>query len=282
MQLISSPQEMQKLAIELRAKGKRISFVPTMGALHEGHLMLLREGRKRGDTLVLSIYVNPTQFAPTEDLSKYPRDKGGDLAKAKGCGTDIVFFPSDEMMYPKGYQTYIEVTEATKGLCGASRPTHFKGVTTVVQKLINIVRPHVMLLGEKDYQQLVTIKTMVKDLNIPVEIVGVPTVREMDGLAMSSRNAYLSREEREAALSLSKGIFAAQKAFKNGEKNAQKLINIAEEMIKAAKLPRIDYLKVCDADTLKEITTVDRPARLLIAAYLGKTRLIDNCALENI
>lgn len=279
MQLIPSPQQMQSLALQLRSTNKRIVFVPTMGALHEGHLTLLREGKRLGDILVLSIYVNPTQFAPTEDLSEYPRDKEGDLAKAKECGVDVVLFPSDEVMYPKGYQTYTEVTEVTKGLCGANRPSHFRGVTTVVQKLINIVQPNVMLLGEKDYQQLVTIQTMVRDLNIPVEIVGVPIVREKDGLAMSSRNAYLSTEERSAALSLSQGIFAAQEAFKNGEKSAGKLIQIAEEMIKAAKLPRIDYLKVCDATTLKEIKTIDRPARLLVAAYLGKTRLIDNCRL---
>jgi len=251
-----------------------------MGALHEGHLTLLREGKRLGDTLVLSIYVNPTQFAPTEDLSKYPRDKEGDLAKARECGVDIVFFPSDEAMYPKGYQTYTEVTEVTKGLCGTSRPSHLRGVATVVQKLINIVQPNVMLLGEKDYQQLVTIQTMVRDLNIPVEIVGVSIVRERDGLAMSSRNAYLSTEERKAARSLSQGIFAAQVAFKKDEKRAEKLIQIVEEMITAAKLPRIDYLKICDAETLKEIKTIDPPARLLVAAYLGKTRLIDNCGLE--
>ncbi len=270
---------MQSLALELRKHGKKIAFVPTMGALHDGHLTLLREGRRLGDTLVLSIYINPAQFAPTEDLSKYPRDKDGDLAKALACGVDIVFFPSNESMYPEGYQTYIEVTDVTKGLCGASRPTHLRGVTTVVQKLINIVRPNVMLLGEKDYQQLITIQTMVKDLNIPVEVVGVSIVREADGLAMSSRNAYLSSEERKTALSLSQGLFAAQAAFKKGEKNAEKLLRIAEDMIKAAKLPRIDYLKVCDAETLKEIRTIDRPARLLAAAYLGKTRLIDNCGL---
>lgn len=279
MQIISSPQEMQQLALQLRASGKRISFVPTMGALHEGHLTLLREGKKLGDTLVLSIYVNPTQFAPTEDLSKYPRDKHGDLAKAQECGVDIVFFPSDEVMYPKGYQTYVEVCDVTRGLCGASRPSHFKGVTTVVQKLFNIVQPNVAIFGEKDFQQFVAIRTMVKDLNMPIEIVGVGIIREKDGLAMSSRNAYLSSEERRAALSLSKAIFTAQRAFKNGEKNSGKLIKIAEEVVMAAKLPRIDYLKVCDTETLKEITTIDRPARLLIAAFVGKTRLIDNIAL---
>jgi pantoate--beta-alanine ligase len=280
MQLISSPSEMQRTAIGLRAANKRIAFVPTMGALHEGHLTLLREGKKRGDVLILSIYVNPAQFAPTEDLAKYPRDKEGDLAKAKECGTDIVFFPSDDAMYPSGYQTRVEVTGVTEGLCGASRPTHFRGVTTIVQKLLNIVQPHLLLLGEKDYQQLAAIRTMVRDLNIPVEVIGVPTVRETDGLAMSSRNAYLSPEEREAALSLSKGLFAAQRAFKGGETRAERLIKTAEDAIKAASLPRLDYLKTCDAETLKELDTIDRPARLLAAIYIGKTRLIDNCALE--
>ncbi|PIR16692.1 MAG: pantoate--beta-alanine ligase [Deltaproteobacteria bacterium CG11_big_fil_rev_8_21_14_0_20_49_13] len=281
MKIISSPKEMQELALELRKEGLRVSFVPTMGALHEGHLTLLREGRKFGDRLALSIFMNPKQFAPTEDLAKYPHDKEGDLEKAMSCGVDVVFFPSNKNMYPKGYQTYVDVTEVTRGLCGGSRPTHFRGVTTVVQKLFNIVQPNVAIFGEKDYQQLVAIRTMVKDLNAPIEIVGVPTVRESDGLAMSSRNAHLSKDERAASLLVSKGIFAAQSAFKKSERNSARLINIAENTIRVSSFLRIDYLKICDAETLERLALIDRPARILAAVFAGKTRLIDNCPLQS-
>lgn len=272
---------MQVLALKLRSEGKRISFVPTMGALHEGHISLLREGKKHGDTLVLSIYVNPAQFGPNEDLSKYPRPLEKDLDIAREVGVDIVFTPSDASMYPKGFQTYVEATDVTRGLCGEKRPGHFKGVTTIVQKLFNIVQPSVAIFGEKDYQQLVAIRTMVADLNVPVEMVGVPTVREPDGLAMSSRNAYLSKDERAAAPLISKGVFAAQGACKNGERSTTKLIRVAEELINSSNLLRIDYLKVCDAGTLEKIGSIERPARMLAAVFAGKTRLIDNCPLAD-
>lgn len=279
MQVINSPDEMQGLALAWRREGKKIAFVPTMGALHEGHLSLLREGRKLGDVLVLSIFVNPAQFAPNEDLSKYPRTLESDLEGARACGTNAVFLPTDRTMYPEGYQTFVEVTDVTKGLCGQSRPTHFRGVTTIVLKLFNIVQPHVSLLGEKDYQQLATIKTMVRDLNMPVEIVGIPTVREADGLAMSSRNTYLSKEEHAAALSISRSLNIAKELAAAGERNTTKIIKEVENTITSTRLPKIDYIKICDAETLEELTTLNRPARLLIAAFLGKTRLIDNCAL---
>ncbi len=279
MQIINSLQEMQLLARQWRKDGQKIAFVPTMGALHDGHLSLLSEGRARGDKLVLSIYVNPLQFGKNEDLSKYPRDLDADLAKVRPIGVDAVFFPSDETMYPNGYQTYVEVTEVTKGLCGASRPGHFKGVATVVLKLFNIVRPDVALLGEKDYQQLVTIKTMVRDLNLSVEIARMPIVRETDGLAMSSRNVYLSSDERKAALSLSQSLKIAQEAVKNGEKSALNITAKVKSVIESTKLARIDYVKICDAEDLQELDRVDRPARLLLAAFVGKTRLIDNCKL---
>lgn len=264
-----------------RLAGGKTAFVPTMGALHEGHLSLLREGRKLGDKLVLSIFVNPAQFSPSEDLSKYPRDTEGDFAKARDCGVDIVFFPSADEMYPKEFQTFVEVTKATKGLCGASRPTHFRGVTTIVLKLLNIVQPNVMLLGEKDYQQLITIKTMVRDLNIPTEVVGMPIIREKDGLAMSSRNVYLNKEERTAALSLSKSLSLAKKQVSSGEKDINKIVNLVKNTIESAIIPKIDYVKICNAETLEELDNYKSPARLLVAAFVGKTRLIDNCHLDN-
>lgn len=279
MQIVNSPDEMQRLAFDWRAKGKKIAFVPTMGALHEGHLSLLREGRRLGAALVLSIFVNPAQFAPNEDLSKYPRTFDGDLAHARNCEVDAVFFPTEQAMYPESYQTFVDVTDVTKGLCGQSRPAHFRGVTTVVLKLFNIIQPHVSLFGEKDYQQLVTIRTMVRDLNVPVEIVGMPIVREKDGMAMSSRNVHLSKDERAAALSISRSLNVAKKLAAAGEKNAARIIKEVESTISSAKLPKIDYVKICDAETLGELSILDRPARLLIAAFFGKTRLIDNCEL---
>jgi len=279
MQLISSPEETRGLSLKWHRKGESIAFVPTMGALHEGHLSLLREGRRLGDKLVLSIYVNPTQFAPTEDLAKYPRDKDGDLKKAESCGVDVVFFPSDEVMYPEGFQTYVEVTKVTKGLCGEKRPAHFKGVTTVVAKLFNIVCPDKAIFGEKDFQQLVTIKRMVRDLNMPIEIVGRPIYREADGLAMSSRNVYLSAEERKAAIALSRSLKVAQGMVKSGEKSADKIISEVKRGIEAERHTKIDYVKFCDPETLEELKNVTGPVRFLLAAFVGKTRLIDNCEI---
>lgn len=279
MQIIRSIKEMQGLSDSFRHNKERIAFVPTMGALHDGHLSLLREGRRVGDRLVLSIFVNPKQFAPNEDLARYPRDTDGDLKKAGECGTDVVFLPSDGDMYPPMYQTFVEVTEVTKGLCGASRPSHFRGVATVVMKLINIVRPDIMIMGEKDYQQLIVLKTMVRDLNIPLEVIGMPIIRDSDGLAMSSRNAYLGPEERKAALSLPRALKAARDAVKNGEKDLCLLTGLVKETIESERIPRIDYIKICDPETLTELTEFRRPARLLVAAFVGTTRLIDNCEL---
>lgn len=279
MKVIESAMEMQALAIKERNKSKKITFVPTMGYLHEGHLSLLREARKHGNQLVLSIFVNPTQFGPNEDLDKYPRDTKGDLEKAKSCGTDVVFFPTPEIMYPKNYQTYVTVEGVSQGLCGASRPTHFRGVATVVLKLFNIVLPHISFFGEKDYQQLQVIKQMVNDLNVPVEVVGLSTVREADGLAMSSRNKYLSPEERKAALSLSLSLKRAREAIAGGEKNVEKLKMLVRETITSTKIPRIDYVEICDSKTLQSLNELKLNARLIIAAFVGKTRLIDNCQL---
>lgn len=279
MRVIESWQEMQELALGWKRDGLKIGFVPTMGALHDGHLALLREGRSLCDRLVLSIYVNPKQFGPNEDLSKYPRTKDIDFKSAEGCNVDVIFYPSDKTIYPDGYQTSVEVTDVTKGLCGEKRPGHFKGVATVVLKLFNIVGPDVATFGEKDFQQLVVIKTMVRDLNLPIKIVGVPTIREADGLATSSRNRYLSKEERQAALSISKSLNVAKELVTSGERDTKKIITAVTKAIESARLPKIDYVKICDTETLLEITKIDGPARLLIAAFLGKTRLIDNCQL---
>ncbi len=270
---------MQDLALDLRSKGKRIVFVPTMGALHEGHLSLMREGKRHGDILAVSIFVNPLQFGPKEDFVKYPRPIEEDLKKCESCGADIVFLPTVETMYPKNSQTFVDVAEMTKGLCGASRPGHFRGVTTVVLKLFNIIQPNKAIFGEKDYQQLTTIKRMAMDLNLPIEIIGMPTVREADGLAMSSRNAYLSVQEREAAASISRSMRLAKELVESGEHDVRKTTSLVKEMIESTRVMKVDYVKICDAETLTEQSQIAPSARLFIAAYAGTTRLIDNCQL---
>lgn len=276
-EIIREPSVMRARAEDLRRDGRRIAVVPTMGALHEGHLTLLREARKRADILILTIFVNPTQFGPKEDLSRYPRDEAGDIAKAQACGIDFAFCPEAAAMYPQGAQTYVEVRELQKPLCGASRPGHFAGVATVVSKLFNITRPHVAVFGEKDYQQLAVLRRMNRDLDFAIEIVGVPIVREPDGLALSSRNAYLSAEDRVAALSLSKALAAAEAKFKAGERDVGALIAAAREQMQSV---RIDYLELRDADELSEITKVEKRAVMAVAAFVGTTRLIDNRVLS--
>ncbi len=264
-----------------RAAGKRIAFVPTMGYLHAGHVSLLQDARKRGDVLVLSIFVNPTQFGPKEDLSRYPRDLDGDLAKARGAGVDAVFLPEPADMYPPNYQTYVQVRELEQPMCGASRPGHFIGVATVVLKLFNLVRPHVALFGEKDFQQLQVLKRMVRDLNLGVEVIGRPIVREPDGLAMSSRNSYLSPEDRVRALALSRALGAARAAFDRGERSAQSLLAEARAVLDSAEGVRVDYLDLRDAETLAALDgDVRTPAVMAVAAFVGKTRLIDNQQLN--
>jgi pantoate--beta-alanine ligase len=259
-----------------RARGERIAFVPTMGALHAGHVALLEEGRRRGEQLVLSIFVNPTQFGPNEDLARYPRDLPGDLAKAAGAGTDVAFVPEPVDIYPPGFQTTIEVRELARGLDGVFRPGHFAGVATVVAKLFNIVQPDVAIFGQKDFQQLAIVRRLVVDLAMGIEIIGLPTVREPDGLAMSSRNAYLSPSERARALSLSRALFAARDRAGAGERDGRALVEGARA---ALDVDRLDYLELCDAATLVPLTEVDRPAVLLVAAFIGRTRLIDNVTI---
>ncbi len=271
---------MQEFSEGSRLKDKIIALVPTMGFLHQGHLELMEEGKKRADILIISIFVNPTQFSVGEDLEKYPRDMKRDKDLAEGVSVDIIFAPSASEMYPKGYQTYVNVEDVTRNLCGVSRPTHFRGVTTVVAKLFNIVKPHIAIFGEKDFQQLVTIRQMVKDLNFDIEIVGIPTVREKDGLAMSSRNAYLTPEERKAALSLNQAISKARDLFKSGERISESILLEVKKRIESESLTDIDYVKICDSQTLEYIKEIDRDAVLAMAVKVGRTRLIDNCTFE--
>jgi pantoate--beta-alanine ligase len=279
MQIISSIQQMQSLATSLKREGKRIAFVPTMGFLHDGHASLLREGRSRGEVLVLSIFVNPIQFGPNEDLERYPRNLDGDCAIARECGVDIVFTPTAVDMYPSGFQTSIRVKELALPLCGASRPGHFDGVATVVTKLFNVVQPDVALFGKKDFQQLAIIRRMTTDLGMGVEIVGMRIVRESDGLAMSSRNAYLSREQRQSALCLSTAIRLVRDRFRAGEQQVDILLALAEDSILADSAAVIDYLDFRDACTLEPVTTVSDSTLMALAVKIGTTRLIDNTVL---
>ena len=270
---------MQHRSQALRRQGRTVAFVPTMGFLHEGHLALMREGRKLADVLVASIYVNPTQFAPGEDFETYPRDMEKDCRLAETIPVDILFTPDDRAIYGDGCQTFVTPQRLADCMCGLSRPIFFRGVATVVTKLFNIVSPHVAIFGEKDYQQLTIIRRMVKDLNFAVEIVGVPTVREPDGLAMSSRNAYLRPHQRQAALSLNQSLRQAQERVANGETSADQIIAMAADMIGTYPETEIDYIVIVDSETLETVTVIDRPVRMALAVKVGTTRLIDNMPL---
>jgi len=277
MHVIESPQAMQQLADQFRVQGKRIGFVPTMGAFHEGHLSLMRRSREENDISVVSIFVNPIQFDRQDDFEMYPRDLAGDLKRAKEVGVDYVFAPSAKAMYPHGYQTFVEVEEITKRWEGASRPGHFKGVTTVVTKLFHVVKPHRAYFGQKDYQQALVIKRMVADLNLDVEIKMTPTIREPDGLAMSSRNANLSPEERRAALCLYRSLRSAEEQVRSGEQNAQRIVEGMKAIFAGEPLARLDYTAACHPETLEPLRQVQGPVLFAVAAFVGKTRLIDNC-----
>jgi len=276
VEIIALPADMQRWSEAARRRGATIAFVPTMGFLHEGHLSLMREGRRRASLLASSLFVNPTQFGPNEDLSRYPRNFEGDCALMREVPVDVLFAPEPDVMYPQGSQTWVEVTEMTRGLCGAGRPGHFRGVTTVVAKLFNIVKPHIALFGEKDYQQLRAIERMVRDLNFDIEIVPVATVREPDGLAMSSRNAYLGPEERKKALALSGALQAAGAVFKAGARDPQELMHAARRLLEQVPEVRVEYVEAVDARTLEKVELIERPVVVAIAARLGTTRLIDN------
>lgn len=270
---------MQQLSESIRLNWQKIAFVPTMGFLHEGHMSLLREGKKRGDFLVLSIFVNPTQFAEGEDLDTYPSNLDGDFALAEKEGVDAVFLPDSNSIYGDNYQTYVELDALPLFLCGQNRPSHFKGVSTVVAKLFNIVKPHVAVFGQKDFQQLAIIRQMTIDLNFDIEIVGAPIVREADGLAMSSRNSYLTEKQRTYGLSLIKALQKAQELVSNGEKSSEVLINAANKIITSNPETSIDYLTICDPVYLDKVSVVDKPVLFALAVNVGNTRLIDNAIL---
>jgi len=274
--VIKTSVEMATWSRDAVGRGERIAFVPTMGALHEGHLALMREARAHADRVVLSIFVNPTQFGPKEDFARYPRDLAADLARAADVGVDVAFVPEVQDIYPPWFQTYVQVRELERGLDGPHRPEHFVGVATVVLKLFNLVRPAVAVFGEKDYQQLAIIRRMVTDLDLGIRIVGVATLREPDGLAISSRNAYLSVEERVRALSLSQALFFARARAAGGEQDPGALVEAARSRL---DVDRLDYLDLVDARNLEPLVTLDRLGILAVAAYVGKTRLIDNVAI---
>jgi len=276
LQVLHDPREMRIVSEELRRDGRRVALVPTMGYLHAGHVSLLAAGRRRSDSLILSIFVNPIQFGPNEDLARYPRDLEGDLDKARAAGVDWAFVPDEHAMYPEQPLTLVRVSRLGDGLCGPRRPGHFDGVATVVAKLFHLAQPHVAIFGEKDYQQLAVIRRMVHDLDFGIEIVGMPIVREPDGLAMSSRNAYLSPEERKDALSLSQGLAAAEALCKSGERDAARLVETARAGLRG----RVDYVELRDAESLETVETVAAPAVLALAVFVGKTRLIDNRVLR--
>ena len=250
-----------------------------MGALHEGHLSLIELAKQKSDCVVASIFVNPTQFGPSEDLESYPRNLENDAEKLQSVGGDILFAPSVDQIYPNGFETKVTLSQSTQGLCGAHRPGHFDGVTTVVMKLFGIVDPDVAVFGEKDFQQLTVIRRMAEDLCLDIEVIGGPLVRESDGLAMSSRNAYLAPEDRSRALSLSRGLFDARTAFEGGECSSELILARARKVIEAEKI-EVEYLELRSADRLERLSVIDRDAVILVAAKVGSTRLIDNVILR--
>jgi len=280
MRVTASPGEMTRYSSGALQRGERIGLVPTMGCLHEGHLTLMREGRRRSSVLVASIFVNPTQFGPGEDFARYPRNLERDCAMLQTAAVDVVFAPEPSAMYAPDAQTFVDAGEITSGLCGAHRPGHFRGVTTVVAKLFNIVKPHLAVFGEKDFQQLRAIQRMVRDLNFDLEIIPVPIVREKDGLAMSSRNAYLSSAEREDALALSLALRAAREKHRTGARCVEEIVSAATGVIAGTKGVAIEYVEAVDAETLARHPSLERPILIAIAARVGKTRLIDNVVLQ--
>ncbi len=282
MMILEKVQEMKQWAQDHLHQGKTIGLVPTMGYLHEGHLSLIRRAKEENDYVIVSVFVNPTQFGPNEDYDKYPRSLQQDSHLCENMEVDILFYPSVEEMYPTPYYTYVEVEKITNKLCGASRPGHFRGVTTVVNKLFNIVKPNRAYFGQKDAQQIVVIQQMVKDLNMDVEVVSCSIVREADGLALSSRNSYLNEEERKAALILSQCLFQAKERMISGEKSACKIKKIIEQNIQKESLVSIDYVSIVDATSLEDIEKLEKNILIALAVKIGNTRLIDNIQIKNI
>jgi len=280
MQIIKSVEEMQTIAMQLRFGGNLISLVPTMGCLHEGHISLIRKAREKSDKLIVSIFINPMQFGPNEDFSKYPKDWESDLAKCHANGVDFIFNPSAESMYPSGFSSYVGESFVSSGLCGISRPKHFRGVATVCLKLFNLVRPDYSFFGRKDAQQCAVIKKMVKDLNIPTEVFIVDTVRESDGLAMSSRNRYLSKLQREDALSISKALFKAKELVQDGVYNVDRIIAEITHMLSMKRRLRVIYVQVVDRETMEIAQKIESGTSMVcLAVWVESVRLIDNIIL---
>ncbi|MHB9094129.1 MAG: pantoate--beta-alanine ligase [Eubacteriales bacterium] len=280
MRVISTIKEMKSAVREVRGQGKSVGFVPTMGYLHNGHLTLMQEAKSKTDFVVVSIFVNPLQFGVGEDYEDYPRDLSRDSSLAESAGVDIIFAPTVREMYPKGYATFVEVEKLTGVLCGKSRPGHFKGVTTVVTKLFNIVEPDIALFGQKDAQQSIVLKKMVEDLNMNLKIEIVPIVREKDGLAMSSRNSYLNSEERRAALALSQSLEMARELIASGERNNLVLVDEIRKFISREPLARIDYVEILSVPDLEKTEFLQGSNLIALAVFIGNTRLIDNMVLE--
>jgi pantoate--beta-alanine ligase len=277
MQIITSISDMQSLAESLRNQGRTIGFVPTMGFLHEGHLSLIRRARQECDAVVVSVFVNPAQFGPHEDFERYPRDEEGDRGKCESVGVDILFMPTVAGMYSERLSVFVTVDEISDILEGAVRPGHFRGVATVVCKLFNIVKPRKAYFGQKDYQQFVVIRRMVKGLNMDVEITMLPTIREQDGLAMSSRNSYLNPDERDGAAAVSRALFAAEELVRTGVKEPEKLKNTICTVLGEQKGMEIDYVEIADPESLVPLVGVQEKLVMLVAVRVGQTRLIDNC-----
>ena len=276
MEVVKTVEEVREIVSEWRSQGLTIGLVPTMGFLHEGHQSLIKRSASENDCTVVSVFVNPIQFGPNEDLEAYPRDLNRDMKAVEEAGGDIIFNPDPSEMYPDHFTSFIYTTETTELLCGAVRPIHFRGVCTVVGKLFNIVMPDRAYFGQKDAQQLATVKRFVRDLNFPLDIVACPIIREIDGLAKSSRNTYLNPEERKAALILSQSLKKGKEAIDNGERDSQKVISIIRENLEKEPLARIDYVEVVDFENIQRIARIEGETLVAIAVYIGKTRLIDN------
>ena len=276
MEIITTVDGVRKQVKEWRKEGLSVGLVPTMGYLHEGHKSLIDKAVAENDRVVVSVFVNPIQFGPTEDLASYPRDLDRDAELCEKAGANVIFHPEDSEMYFDDFCTYVDMDDLTKGLCGKTRPTHFRGVCTVVSKLFHIVAPDRAYFGQKDAQQLAVIRRMVRDLNFDIEIVGCPIVREADGLAKSSRNTYLSEEERKAAVILHKGLVKGEEMVSAGEKDVKKVLDAITEIIESEPLARIDYVEAVDFDNIETIDTIEGSVLVAVAVYIGKTRLIDN------
>ena len=280
MKIVAAVDEVREQVREWRKEGLSVGLVPTMGYLHEGHKSLIDKAVEQNDRVVVSVFVNPIQFGPGEDLATYPRDLERDTALCEKAGASLIFHPEKENMYFDDFCTYVDMDGLTKGLCGKTRPTHFRGVCTVVSKLFNIVQPDRAYFGQKDAQQLAVIRRMVRDLNFDLEIIGCPIIREEDGLAKSSRNTYLSKEEREAATILHKGLLRGEELIRNGERNASVVVREITRVIESEPLAKIDYVEVVDFDCIEKIDMIEGTVLTAVAVYIGKTRLIDNFIIK--